>query len=661
MAEKDYTKITNANYASGSDNRGASKKKAIPVLASQWNKLVVGKNKISADEIVGTTSTSTALTITNAGSTASTQMLNLVSESLTPADADKMYISFTAESDTGVAREMVRLSAESVDVSNGSEDASFEISCMVAGTLTKVWDTQVSTGGAATTTAPIGDFALTDGSITIVDADNAASLSVTNNTITTANMVDLISTAALTTTGCLLSLVGDSATTATGLLTASGTALTDGWVGQLTGGGANATASGGVLDIVAGASTLGSGIRVVSTGAATSTTVGHLLELQDDSNALGIGVHATFDGLTTGEGVLLTHATSVIADGGSVFRITDSGINTGGATNGATLDIQSSGQLAGSVARIDSILTTGTALNVNSSGAYTGTAGIFAVNGTNSTTGDVAVFTGGGAGQSTSAGSVLQVNNAGATDGSDLEINHSTGEYVGTKGLLDIDGDAATTGYLVDINGAGLTSGRAINVTVGAGSTGPAMYITGGSGIEHATQMKTIMASPTVGTGCDGALVAQWACYGRHGGSTTTGIIKSELYIDLTDLVSSTTLNDIIGEDDAANAHFGQITAAIHGTIFGMEIECLETPAGGDPDIDFNVGTAGTDAEDVDVTGIAGYVQLLARGAAWAIEDRKTVVTALPAANDYLILSVGAGGTAAAYTAGKFKITFYGL
>src|SRR3990167_6634403 len=105
----------------------------------------------------------------------------------------------------------------------------------------------------------------------------------------------------------------------------------------------------------------------------------------------------------------------------------------------------------------------------------------------------------------------------------------------------------------------------------------------------------------------------------------------------------------------------GQVTAAIHGTCQFIEVTCLETPAGGDPDIDFYSATESTGTENELVTDLTETL-LLARGASWAIDDRKSVVTALPAADQYLYLAVGsAGGAPGTYTAGKFRVRFVGV
>ena len=168
----------------------------------------------------------------------------------------------------------------------------------------------------------------------------------------------------------------------------------------------------------------------------------------------------------------------------------------------------------------------------------------------------------------------------------------------------------------------------------------------------------TDMPVPLAGTGISDAADYRWIPFGRRGAS---GVIVTELYVDITGLRGDNVLNDVIGNDGGtANATFGQITAAIHGAVTGMEIICIEAPTGADTDIDFSTSTAGTIAETADITGAAGYVQLLASGAAWTL-GRVEWTTALPAADSYLYLSCGAGGAGDAdYTAGKFIIRIYG-
>ena len=554
-----------------------------------------------------------------------------------------------------------------------------------------------------------------------------------------------------------------------------------------------------MLDVVTGASTLGSALRITSTGAATSTTIGHLLQLVDDSNALGIGVNMSFDGLTTGEGVNIQHTSSVIADGGSLFRLESTGIDTGGATAGTVLDVSSTAQLAGTVARFDSILTTGTALDIISTGIYTGSVGVLRVSASAATSGNIAVIDGTGL----TSGTGLLINATTATlldtgfyfrcfDGaandftiSDFGATVITGTAAGTAALTlttgDIlvsqgatrlirnadnvlsvtqtadaassqvalfqgdratpaDADAAyitlslsdsagnqreqariswaaptvltgatgdgsmtisallnntlttmltiggTSGNIVhNVNStfAGTTiadlgtvttaniDGGTLDAAVIGGASAAAITgttITGNTSVStptitaaatqtfSATSLTFSQTVPTVGTGFDGAAQARWLPYGLHGAS---GMRVTEFFFDLTNLVNSTTANDIIGETATANCHFGQITAAIHGAVEGIEVICLETPAGGDPDIDLYSATESTGTENALVTDLTETL-LLARAASWANGDVRGA-TVMPAASQYLYLAVGsAGGAPGTYSAGKFLVRIFG-
>lgn len=139
------------------------------------------------------------------------------------------------------------------------------------------------------------------------------------------------------------------------------------------------------------------------------------------------------------------------------------------------------------------------------------------------------------------------------------------------------------------------------------------------------------------------------------------GLYKTSILLDLTGVVSAATEKDIIGNDDAANAHIGQITAARNGTIIAGRITCLETPGGGEVDIDLIAHETGTLAEDTAYDAGGTPIVVLAAAADWAVGDVK-IATGFPAANDYLYLAVGTGTspTAGTYTAGKFLIEFFG-
>ena len=135
------------------------------------------------------------------------------------------------------------------------------------------------------------------------------------------------------------------------------------------------------------------------------------------------------------------------------------------------------------------------------------------------------------------------------------------------------------------------------------------------------------------------------------------GIIKTSILIDITDLQSSTTDLDIIGQGSSA-AHIGQITAAQNGTILAVRMTCLEVPATGADDIDLYAATVGTGVFD---DGIAALTEtaLITSGGAWASGTVKGS-TDVPAANTYLYLVNGEAAVVGTYTAGKFLIELFG-
>jgi hypothetical protein len=134
-------------------------------------------------------------------------------------------------------------------------------------------------------------------------------------------------------------------------------------------------------------------------------------------------------------------------------------------------------------------------------------------------------------------------------------------------------------------------------------------------------------------------------------------IIKTTILIDVDGLNSGDTAGDIVGADGAGVAHLGQITAAVNGTLFAGKITCLETPAGGDPDIDLWYADEATGVEDTAITSLTGETQCIDHGD-WTAGDVDGL-TAFPAANKYLYLTTG-DATDATYTAGILLIELYG-
>ena len=184
---------------------------------------------------------------------------------------------------------------------------------------------------------------------------------------------------------------------------------------------------------------------------------------------------------------------------------------------------------------------------------------------------------------------------------------------------------------------------------------------TAGTGAET-TQMSIASAGFT---SLDANTMATEAGTGITGGTGTIyrssviregGIIRTSILIDLTGL-RSTASGDIIGVDGTSNVcHIGQITAARNGTILAGRMTCFEAPTGGDPDINVHSATEGTGVED---GAISSLTETLLVNAGDATLGSVVIFTAVPAADEFLYLTLG-DTTNADYTAGKLLIELFG-
>ena len=136
---------------------------------------------------------------------------------------------------------------------------------------------------------------------------------------------------------------------------------------------------------------------------------------------------------------------------------------------------------------------------------------------------------------------------------------------------------------------------------------------------------------------------------------TNVNIVKSTIMIDLTGLKDGGTAGDIIGKDGSGVAFIGQVTTANQGTVFGVTMTCLETPAGGSTDIDLYSATEGTGVNDTAITALT-ETQIINAGAASA----GTMVAGGDIAADQYLYLVSQGTGDAAYTAGRFLIEVLG-
>ena len=136
---------------------------------------------------------------------------------------------------------------------------------------------------------------------------------------------------------------------------------------------------------------------------------------------------------------------------------------------------------------------------------------------------------------------------------------------------------------------------------------------------------------------------------------TNVNIVKTKIMIDLTGLRDGGTAGDIIGKDGSGVAYIGQVTTVNQGTVFGVTMTCLETPAGGGTDIDLFSATEGTGVNDTAI-GALTETSIINAGAASA----GTMVAGGDIVADQYLYLVGQGTGHAAYTAGRFLIEITG-
>tara|TARA_R100001510_G_C7615452_1_gene177747 strand:+ start:51 stop:668 length:618 start_codon:yes stop_codon:yes gene_type:complete len=138
--------------------------------------------------------------------------------------------------------------------------------------------------------------------------------------------------------------------------------------------------------------------------------------------------------------------------------------------------------------------------------------------------------------------------------------------------------------------------------------------------------------------------------------TTNVNVVKTTIMIDLTGLKDGGTAGDIIGKDGSGVAFIGQVTTANQGTVFGVTMTCVETPAGGSTDIDLFSATEGTGVNDTAI-GDLTETQIINAGAASA----GTVVAGGDIAADQFLYLVSQGTGDATYTAGRFLIEITGF
>lgn len=356
----------------------------------------------------------------------------------------------------------------------------------------------LGTAGSNSFTLSNGDVLISDGSISIIDADDANSFSVVNDTATTVSVISLDGSGVFTgtTTASWMTLQPSGLTTGTALYV-------------------NATAAStsvGVIDIITDSLTSGTTLRITESTAAF-TTGGKMIELDYVAAVAGNGLTVTTTGAYTGTGMVLLTAgaatTGILLSlvsttgmtSGSLLRMTTStagavatngicSIRATGAytstSNAGLLDVQASALVGtGTIVNIQATngsQLTNTALNVEQTTTGAGYTGDFVRIVGTSTTGDcnlIAVTS-----ASTSAGDALSITNNSLVAGTSTIVNliHGTSVLGAGNSMLRITSTGAdtgtTTGCLVDLASSTATAGTLVLMTSATMATGAGMVMT---------------------------------------------------------------------------------------------------------------------------------------------------------------------------------------
>ena len=193
-----------------------------------------------------------------------------------------------------------------------------------------------------------------------------------------------------------------------------------------------------------------------------------------------------------------------------------------------------------------------------------------------------------------------------------------------------------------------MPTGGLLTVQSGGGVT----LNSGATLTNNATEVRTAQAAEhgagAIGTSSFGApQTRRW---------TDAGVITTQIKFDLTGLRSVATANDVIGLQAGGAAYVGRNVVATNGVIFKTSVSVLETPAGGDNDV--NLVTSSNAALAYDGAGGTTYLV----GDLGDLLEGKTVDNLVPALTegDYFYLTAGTGDTLGDYTAGQYVLTLYG-
>jgi hypothetical protein len=313
-------------------------------------------------------------------------------------------------------------------------------------------------------TMTAGDMVMSDGSITMTDADDAATLSITNNTAATASMVVIAGSGTFTgtTTTSFMTITPSGLTSGTAVYLPVA-AMTTGTALSIVAATANFTTGGKLISLDSTAAVAGNLISAVTTGAYTGTG---MLIMSAGAMTTGVMVSlASTTGLTTGSLIRATSSTAgAIATNGAIsVRATGAFTST---ANVGYVDILASATTLGTVVRIASSAAAQTAtelLRVVASGFTTGFTGSVVNFISSSTTGTGTVLNISSA--NTTAGTAMTITANGLTTGSAVLVTSSGTITSSAEGMVNFVGTGITTGdaLKIDLTEGTLTTGHYIN------------------------------------------------------------------------------------------------------------------------------------------------------------------------------------------------------
>jgi len=322
--------------------------------------------------------------------------------------------------------------------------------------------------GNNTFTITAGDVVWSDGSLAITDADNAASLTVTNSTATSASVVVLVGAGAFTgsTTSSWMTVTPSGLTTGTAVYLPLA-ALTEGKGLHITAGVSVTTGNLLYVQDTGANSALTSGSLVTFDHTATAITgtvnkTGALLNLTSSRTVTTGTVADDFDGVSIVRTAIINGA-GAMTSAGSCLYIQTVVTNTSGTitstTNGIEIVMDADG--SGDGISLTHSAITGKAINIISSG--TTAAGIFKLTANSLTTGQMMYLTT-SATAMTSVGRIFLSEHSGAT---------------GTSTVLNEFKSTATDETVVmQVTASGtLIGGVAAKISVAAMTTGVALTI----------------------------------------------------------------------------------------------------------------------------------------------------------------------------------------